>query len=108
VFSGVGNGSTYKMIPAIFHAKAQLGVGSGGELAAAHALALRRSGALIGLAGAIGAFGGVLVNLAFRQSFLTLHNGNGAYVACIAFYAICLVVTWWCFVRPHTGRLGGV
>ena len=28
------------------------------------------SGALIGIAGAIGAFGGVLVNLAFRQSFL--------------------------------------
>ncbi|MGI8769177.1 MAG: nitrate/nitrite transporter [Propionibacteriaceae bacterium] len=108
VFSGVGNGSTYKMIPAIFHAKAQLGVGSGEDLAAAHALALRRSGALIGLAGAIGAFGGVLVNLAFRQSFLTLHNGNGAYVAFIAFYAVCLVVTWWCFVRPRTGRLGGV
>ena len=29
------------------------------------------SGALIGIAGAVGAFGGVLVNLAFRQSFLT-------------------------------------
>jgi NNP family nitrate/nitrite transporter-like MFS transporter len=40
------------------------------------------------LAGAIGALGGVLVNLAFRQSFLTLKNGDGAYLAFIAFYAV--------------------
>ena len=39
------------------------------------------SGALIGIAGAIGAFGGVLVNLAFRQSFLSYKNGNAAYIA---------------------------
>ena len=108
VFSGVGNGSTYKMIPAIFHAKAQLEVGAGTDLAAADARATRRSGALIGLAGAIGAFGGVLVNLAFRQSFLTLKNGDGAYVAFLAFYAICFAVTWAVFLRPRAGRLEGV
>ena len=71
VFSGAGNGSTYKMIPAIFHAKAQLEVGSGADVVKADVGAVRRSVTLIGLAGAIGAFGGVLVNLAFRQSFLT-------------------------------------
>jgi NNP family nitrate/nitrite transporter-like MFS transporter len=108
IFSGVGNGSTYKMIPAIFHAKAQLEVGSGTDLAAADARATRRSGALIGLAGAIGAFGGVLVNLAFRQSFLTLKNGDGAYLAFLAFYAICFAVTWAVFIRPRAGRLEGV
>jgi MFS transporter, NNP family, nitrate/nitrite transporter len=108
VFSGVGNGSTYKMIPAIFHAKAQLEVGAGEHLAAAHARATRRAGALIGLAGAIGAFGGVLVNLAFRQSFLTLKNGDGAYIAFIAFYAICVAVTWAAFMRQREGRLEGV
>ena len=31
VFSGIGNGSTYKMIPAIFHAKAQPEVGAGAD-----------------------------------------------------------------------------
>ena len=66
------------MIPAIFHAKAQLDAGTGMSVQQADGLAVRRSGALIGLAGAIGAFGGVLVNLAFRQSFLTLKNGDGA------------------------------
>ena len=44
IFSGVGNGSTYKMIPAIFHAKAQLEVGAGLNLAEADHRAIRRSG----------------------------------------------------------------
>ncbi len=72
IFSGIGNGSTYKMIPAIFHAKAQLEVGAGFDLAEADQRAIRRAGALIGLGGAVGALGGVMVNLAFRQSFLSL------------------------------------
>jgi NNP family nitrate/nitrite transporter-like MFS transporter len=108
VFSGIGNGSTYKMIPAIFHAKAQLEVGAGEDIAVAHSRATRRAGALIGLAGAIGALGGVLVNLAFRQSFLTLKNGDGAYIAFIAFYAICVAVTWAVFTSERDGRLEGV
>jgi hypothetical protein len=48
MLSGVGDGSTYKMIPAIFHAKAQLEVGAGVDLAEADHRAIRRSGALIG------------------------------------------------------------
>jgi NNP family nitrate/nitrite transporter-like MFS transporter len=50
----------------------------------------------------------VLVNLAFRQSFLTLKNGDGAYVAFLLFYAICFAVTWAVFIRPRAGRLEGV
>ncbi|SDU89222.1 MFS transporter, NNP family, nitrate/nitrite transporter [Microlunatus sagamiharensis] len=108
VLSGLGNGSVYKMIPAIFNAKAQLATGTGGDVEAETRLAGRRAGALIGLAGAIGGLGGVLVNLAFRQSFLTLKNGDGAYVAFIVFYVVCVVVTWAAFLRPRPGRLAGV
>ncbi|WP_375425165.1 nitrate/nitrite transporter [uncultured Friedmanniella sp.] len=108
VFSGLGNGAVYKMIPAIFSAKAQLSTGAGADEVEAARLATKRSGALIGLAGAIGAFGGVLVNLAFRQSFLTLKNGDGAYVAFLVFYAICFAVTWAIFIRPRAGKLQGV
>jgi NNP family nitrate/nitrite transporter-like MFS transporter len=108
VFSGLGNGSTYKMIPAIFHAKALTAVANGTDSALAQAVATRRSGALIGLAGAIGALGGVLVNLAFRQSFLTSQTGDGAYLAFIAWYAVCFVVTWAVFRRRRDGMLVGV
>ncbi len=108
VLSGLGNGSVYKMIPAIFTAKARLAGGEGPEADVQTRLASRRAGALIGLAGAIGGLGGVLVNLAFRQSFLTLKNGNGAYVAFIVFYLVCVAVTYLVFIRPRAGRLAGV
>jgi MFS transporter, NNP family, nitrate/nitrite transporter len=97
VFSGIGNGSTYKMIPAIFRAKSPT-----------MEEARRLSGALIGIAGAVGAFGGVLVNLAFRQSFLETKTGNAAYIAFIAFYAACFVVTWMMYLRASERRLTGV
>ena len=108
VFSGLGNGSTYKMIPAIFMAKAQLAVGAGMPIDEANTQSLRRSGALIGLAGAIGALGGFGVNLAFRQSFLSMGNANGAYLGFIGFYVICMVVVWAWFMKKRTGRLDGV
>ena len=108
VFSGLGNGSTYKMIPAIFHAKALGDTAQGMDTAAAMTRATRRSGALIGLAGAIGALGGVLVNLSFRQSFLTFQTGDGAYIAFIAFYAVCFAVTWAVFIRERESKLVGV
>jgi NNP family nitrate/nitrite transporter-like MFS transporter len=99
VFSGVGNGSTYKMIPAIFRAKAAGMVHGGADPVVADREARRLSAALIGVAGAVGALGGVLVNLAFRQSFLTYKTGNAAYIGFLAFYALCFVVTWVVYLR---------
>ncbi|TDC82116.1 nitrate/nitrite transporter [Actinomadura sp. 7K507] len=108
VFSGVGNGSTYKMIPAIFRAQAEIAVAGGGDPVAAEHRARRLAGALIGIAGAVGAFGGVLVNLAFRQSFLAYGTGDGAYLAFIAFYAVCCAITWTVYLRARPGRPAGV
>ncbi|MDI6100772.1 nitrate/nitrite transporter [Actinoplanes sp. NEAU-A12] len=90
ILSGLGNGSTYKMIPAIFKQK----------YAGDESRSRRVSGAVIGIAGAIGAVGGVLVNLAFRQSFLTYKDADAAYMAFIAFYALCVVITWAVYLRP--------
>jgi NNP family nitrate/nitrite transporter-like MFS transporter len=108
VFSGVGNGSTYKMIPAIFQAKAATAVAAGSDLEAAARHARRMSGALIGIAGAVGAFGGVLVNIAFRQSFLTTQSAEAAYIAFIVVYGLCFLVTWAVYLRPSPRRLSGV
>src|SRR3954463_5479213 len=71
LLSGIGNGSTYKMIPSIF---AMLGqreaVATGGELKQATVGFKRRAAAVIGIAGAIGAFGGVLIQVVLRQASL--------------------------------------
>jgi MFS transporter, NNP family, nitrate/nitrite transporter len=108
VLSGVGNGSTYKMIPAIFGSKAQLRVAAGEDSTAATHEARRMSNAVIGIAGAIGAAGGVLVNIAFRQSFLNTGTGNSAYVAFIAYYVVCAVITWAVYLRVSKYKLAGV
>ncbi len=102
MLTGLGNGSVYKMIPALFHAESL----RGGDRTAQQDR--RLASALVGLAGAVGAFGGVLVQVAFRQSFLSYGNGSAAYLAFIAVYVACAVVTYVVYMRPSAGRLAGV
>ncbi|MEU8978289.1 nitrate/nitrite transporter [Streptomyces sp. NPDC048309] len=101
VLTGLGNGSTYRMIPAIFQAKA-VAQGLSGEEAAAYGR--RLSGASMGLIGAVGALGGLGINLAFRQSFLSVGSGTGAFVSFLAFYAACFAVTWAVYLRGSAAR----
>jgi NNP family nitrate/nitrite transporter-like MFS transporter len=103
VLSGLGNGSTFKMIPGIFQRKA-LALGLTGEDAARYGR--RLSGASMGLIGAVGALGGVGINLAFRQSFLSYGSGTGAFVAFLVFYAACFAVTWAVYLRRPAAKGG--
>ncbi|WP_411137129.1 nitrate/nitrite transporter [Streptomyces sp. C10] len=97
VLTGLGNGSTYKMIPGIFQAQA-LRRGLAGEEAAAYGR--RLSGAAMGLIGAVGALGGLAINLAFRQSFLVAGSGTPAFVSFLGCYVVCGAVTWTVYLRP--------
>ncbi|MGZ4330889.1 MAG: MFS transporter [Solirubrobacteraceae bacterium] len=76
LFSGAGNGSTYRMIPTIFTA---LGRREGGEPTEYR----RRAAAAIGIAGAAGAFGGFLIQLAFRQASLPVVHAMARATAAI-------------------------
>jgi NNP family nitrate/nitrite transporter-like MFS transporter len=100
VLSGIGNGSTYKMIPSIFAGKARVAIESGVPKQSALMRARRLSGAVIGIAGSIGAMGGVFINLTFRQSFLTEKSGIPAFWSFMVFYAACVVVTYVVYLRP--------
>jgi NNP family nitrate/nitrite transporter-like MFS transporter len=99
--TGVGNGSTYRMIPAIFRAKAVQGVSPADGPAYARALAAgRRDGAAaIGIVSAVGAFGGFFVNRGFGASIGATGGAGTALAAFAAFYAVCLALTWWCYLR---------
>jgi NNP family nitrate/nitrite transporter-like MFS transporter len=69
--SGVGNGSTYRMIPSIFKRLGEEEAAATGADPAEMAKEFkRRAAAVIGIAGAIGAFGGFLVQVVLRQSSL--------------------------------------
>jgi MFS transporter, NNP family, nitrate/nitrite transporter len=100
VLTGIGNGSTYKMIPAIFQGQARAAIANGEQEIVARARARRISGAVIGIAGAVGALGGLLINLAFRQSFLTTKSGDPAFWSFLAFYVVCIAVTYVVYLRP--------
>ncbi|MCU7824537.1 nitrate/nitrite transporter [Kitasatospora sp. DSM 101779] len=99
VFAGIGNGSTYKMIPGIFEAKGQDRIAAGDTPEGAAAWSRRMSGAAIGVIGAVGALGGLFINLAFRQSFLTTKSGTPAFVSFLAAYAVCFALTWAVYLR---------
>ncbi|MGI9002787.1 MAG: MFS transporter [Pseudonocardia sp.] len=109
VFSGVGNGSTYKMIPAIFRRQALAKITEGMPRGVALLDARRISGAAIGLISAVGALGGLLINLAFRQSFASTGSGTPAFWGFLAFYMVCTVLTYAVYLRqPAAVRTGPV
>ncbi|MFB7948262.1 nitrate/nitrite transporter [Kitasatospora phosalacinea] len=97
--AGLGNGSTYKMIPGIFDAKAQDRIAAGATPEDAAAWSRKMSGAAIGVIGAVGALGGLFINLAFRQSFLVAKSGTPAFVSFLAAYAVCFLLTWAVYLR---------
>jgi NNP family nitrate/nitrite transporter-like MFS transporter len=96
ILSGIGNGSVYKMIPTIFEARSHsLQVSETERRQWSRSMA----GALIGLTGAIGALGGVGVNLALRQSYLSNGTATAAFWAFAVFYVAASVLTWAIYVR---------
>jgi MFS transporter, NNP family, nitrate/nitrite transporter len=73
LLAGMGNGSTYRMIPCIFAALGRRETAERGLDPSATALDFKRqAAAVIGIAGAIGAFGGFLIQVVFRQSSLAV------------------------------------
>ena len=71
LLAGIGNGSTYKMIPSIFAVYGRKDAEEKGlEPKAAAVEWKRRAAAVIGIAGAIGAFGGFLIQVVLRQASL--------------------------------------
>ena len=88
--SGIGNGSTYRMIPAIFRSQTADG-----------AVARRHGAAALGLISAIGAYGGFLVPRAFGVSVERTGGIEAAMVGFIGFYVLCTAVTWWCYLRSR-------
>ncbi|SFB51356.1 MFS transporter, NNP family, nitrate/nitrite transporter [Amycolatopsis marina] len=101
VLTGIGNGSTYRMIPTIFSANARSRASETGEdIGELMTSAKRQAAAVVGVAGAIGAFGGVLVNLVFKFSLEGENKSlTPALIAILAFYGVCVATTWWFYLR---------
>jgi MFS transporter, NNP family, nitrate/nitrite transporter len=96
ILSGIGNGSVFKMIPSIFEARSRLLNMSEAER---RHWARDMSGALIGFAGALGALGGVAINLALRESYASTGEETPAFWIFLMFYIVTSILTWVMYVR---------
>lgn len=99
VFTGVGNGSVYRMIPVVFDLTAPDRSEAGRRAARAVA------GGAIGIVGAIGAYGGFLIPRGFAISQDATGGLTAALVAIIGAYVVMAGVTWVTYGRS-TSELG--
>jgi len=101
VTTGIGNGSTYRMIPSIFREeklREAKGQGEAGRLAALKGASIE-SAAALGFIGAVGACGGYLIPRGFGASIAATGGPHLALAIYLAFYATCLALTWWYYLR---------
>jgi NNP family nitrate/nitrite transporter-like MFS transporter len=101
VTTGIGNGSTYRMIPSIFREeklREAKGAGEAGRASALKAASIE-SAAALGFIGAVGACGGYLIPRGFGASIAATGGPHIALAIYLAFYATCLALTWWYYLR---------
>ncbi len=103
VATGVGNGSTFRMVPIIFRAHHRsLATADGREPdEAALAAGRRESAAALGVISAVGAYGGFLIPQTFGLSTNATGGPKAALLAFVAFYGSCILLTWWCYLRTR-------
>jgi len=100
VLTGVGNGSTYRMIPSIFREEKLRGTAGTTEAkATALKAASLESAAALGFIGAVGACGGYLIPRGFGASIAATGGPHFALWVYLAFYATCIAMTWWFYLR---------
>ena len=93
--AGIGNGSTYRMVPVVFAVRG----GGTGDVSTQ-----RKAAAALGLISAIGAYGGFLIPQALNLSFQATGGYAGAFLGFVVGYAVLLVLTYVVYVR--SGRMG--
>jgi MFS transporter, NNP family, nitrate/nitrite transporter len=101
-FAGVGNGSTFRMIPVIFLTERQRAAGPS-PLAREQAVkdANKEAAAVLGFSSAIGAYGGFFIPKSYGTSIALTGGPDGALYAFIVFYVSCMAITWWCYSRKN-------
>jgi MFS transporter, NNP family, nitrate/nitrite transporter len=101
VTTGIGNGSTYRMIPSIFREQKLREAKGSSEADRAIAVNAARieAGAALGFIGAIGACGGYFIPRGFGASIAMTGGPQFALMIYLAFYATCLALTWWFYLH---------
>ena len=85
VTAGIGNGSTFKMIPTIFPP--------------------REAAPVLGFSSAVAAYGSFVIPQGYSLSLARTGGYTAALLAFLAFSLTCLAVTWWFGLRERRGQV---
>ena len=96
VAAGIGNGSTFRMIPIIFRVLRQRQIHGKDRAALEEAshLAATEAAATLGFSSAVAAFGGFFIPIAYGASINLTGGYQAALMVFALFYLSCLWVTW--------------
>ncbi len=101
--AGIGNGSTFRMIPVIFlNERQREASGKGGE-AEEQAVrdANKEAAAVLGFSSAMAAYGGFFIPMSYGIAISTFGGPAYALYMFIAFYVTCIAMTWWYYSRRN-------
>jgi NNP family nitrate/nitrite transporter-like MFS transporter len=102
VATGIGNGSTYRMISRIFKVKGELAGGDPDTMVRVR----RQAAGALGVISSVGAFGGFIVPLAYAWSKSQFGSIEPALRFYIGFFLLLLGVTWYRYLRHGKARSG--
>jgi NNP family nitrate/nitrite transporter-like MFS transporter len=100
--AGVGNGSTFRMIPIIFRTLRERAVADPGDRAAleeARRIGSAEGAATLGWSSAMAAFGGFFIPIAYGTSIRLTGSPEGALIFFSVFYLSCVLGTWRWYAR---------
>ena len=112
--SGVGNASTFQMIPAIMRKEvARLEPGMNATELVRQSD--KESAAIIGFTSAVAAYGAFFIPKSFGTSIALTGGASFALYIFLAYYMSCIALTWWVYTRrdgllfdvEHGGQSGG-
>ena len=98
--TGIGNASTFRMIPIIFLTEHQRAAAGRSE-AQINMDAAKESAAALGFAGALGAYGGFFIPKTFGTSMAMTGSPEAALYTFVVFYLSCVVMTWVFYARKN-------
>lgn len=99
--TGVGNASTFRMIPVIFMTERQRAAKGKGQAAEEQAIidANKEGAAVLGFTSAVAAYGAFFIPKSYGTSIALTGGPNAALGFFIGFYATCIIMTWWFYAR---------
>jgi len=101
--TGIGNGSTFRMIPVIFLTERMREAGGKGKAAEEQAVkdANKEAAAVLGFTSAFAAYGGFFIPKSYGTSISMTGGPEAALYVFIVFYLTCIVTTWWYYSRKN-------